>query len=206
MGATAKSFRIALGALIIKEKLGISDRETVEQIQENPYLQYFIGGNSYQNGAPFDASTMVYFRSRISPALLQKINRRIVQQSLGFNQEEPSTKKLEEAPKPKENRGRLLMDATVSPADIKYPTDVDLLNQARKTTESIIDLLYKSLKDDLDKKPRTYRKKARKDYLNFAKKRNPSGKQRKEAVKKQLQYIKRNLGHIDKLIEKRESL
>ena len=43
MGAPAKSFRMALAALIIKEKLRISDRETVEQIQENPYLQYFIG-------------------------------------------------------------------------------------------------------------------------------------------------------------------
>ena len=43
MRAPAKSFRMALGALIIKEKLGISDRETVEQIKDNPYLQYFIG-------------------------------------------------------------------------------------------------------------------------------------------------------------------
>jgi hypothetical protein len=41
MGAPAKSFRMALGALIIKEKLLISDIETVEQIRENPYLQYF---------------------------------------------------------------------------------------------------------------------------------------------------------------------
>jgi len=41
MGAPAKPFRMALGALIIKEKLGTSDRETVEQIKENPYLQYF---------------------------------------------------------------------------------------------------------------------------------------------------------------------
>jgi hypothetical protein len=40
MGAPAQTFRIALGALIIKEKLGTSDRETVEQIKENPYLQY----------------------------------------------------------------------------------------------------------------------------------------------------------------------
>ena len=41
-GAPAKSFRMALGALIIKEMLGISDRETVEQIKENPYLQLQI--------------------------------------------------------------------------------------------------------------------------------------------------------------------
>lgn len=153
-------------------------------------MQYFIGRNSYQNEAPFDPSMMVHFRQRISSALLKKINRRIVQKSLGFNPEDPNTKKLEEAEKPQGNRGRLLMDATVAPADIKYPTDVELLNQARKTIESIIDLLYKSLKDNLDKKPRTYRKKARKDYLKFSKNRKPSGKQRRESVKKQLQYIK----------------
>lgn len=40
MGAPAKSFRMALGALIIKERLGTSDIETVEQIRENPYLQF----------------------------------------------------------------------------------------------------------------------------------------------------------------------
>ena len=53
-GAPAKSSRIALGALIIKEKLGLSDRETVDQILENPYLQYFIGFNEYQEEPPFD--------------------------------------------------------------------------------------------------------------------------------------------------------
>jgi len=56
MRAPAKSFRMALGALIIKEKLGISDRETVEQIRENPYLQYFIGQSNYSNELPFDPS------------------------------------------------------------------------------------------------------------------------------------------------------
>ena len=42
-GPPAKSVRVALGALIIKERLGTSDEETVEQIRENPYLQYFLG-------------------------------------------------------------------------------------------------------------------------------------------------------------------
>ena len=40
MGAPAKPFRMALGALLIKERQKITDRETVEQIRENPYLQY----------------------------------------------------------------------------------------------------------------------------------------------------------------------
>ena len=82
MGAPAKTFRMALGALIIKEKLGISDRETVEQIKENPYLQYFIGMSSYSNEAPFDASMLVHFRERISVDLVNKVNQGTVKKML----------------------------------------------------------------------------------------------------------------------------
>ncbi len=76
-GLRAKSFRMALGALIIKEKLGISDRETVEQIRENPYLQYFIGQSSYSNELPFDPSLLVHFRQRISWNVINKVNERL---------------------------------------------------------------------------------------------------------------------------------
>jgi len=62
IGAPALPFRMALGSLIIKERLGISDRETVEQIRENPFLQYFIGQTHYSNEAPYDASLLVRFR------------------------------------------------------------------------------------------------------------------------------------------------
>lgn len=78
IGAPAKPFRMALGALIIKEKLGISDRETVEQIKENPYLQYFIGMSDYSNEAAFEASMMVYFRERIKMDFVKKINQKMV--------------------------------------------------------------------------------------------------------------------------------
>jgi hypothetical protein len=82
MGAPAKPFRMALGALIIKEKLGISDRETIEQIKENPYLQYFIGMLSYSHAAPFDASMLVYFRERISAELVNKVNQETVKKMI----------------------------------------------------------------------------------------------------------------------------
>ncbi len=82
MGAPAKSFRMALGALIIKEKLGISDRETVEQIRDNPYLQYFIGILSYSNDTPFDASMLVHFRQRIGIELVNKVNQQMVKKML----------------------------------------------------------------------------------------------------------------------------
>ena len=82
MGAPAKSFRIALGALIIKEKLGITDRETVEQIKENAYLQYFIGLSKYCNEIPFDSSLMVKFRERIPMETVNKINKKMVKKTV----------------------------------------------------------------------------------------------------------------------------
>lgn len=216
IGAPAKSFRMALGALIIKEKLGISDRETVEQIKENPYLQYFIGMSSYSNKTPFDASMLVHFRERISAELVNNVNQEMVKKMLELASSIDTEKKTEDArelanaalstEKAAEqgntlrNRGKLILDATCVPSDISYPTDLNLLNQARKQTERIIDLLYEQIKGILEKKPRTYREIARKDYLEVAKKRRVSQKERRKAVKKQLQYIKRNLSYIDQLI------
>jgi hypothetical protein len=92
-GAPAKLFRMALGSLIIKEKLGISDRETVEQIKENPYLQYFIGLESYQEEAPFDASMLVHFRQRINQKLINQINYRVVEREREKESSNSSVKK-----------------------------------------------------------------------------------------------------------------
>ena len=92
MGAPAKSFRMALGALIIKEKLGISDIETVEQIRENPYLQYFIGQSTYSNEPPFDPSLLVHFRQRISANLIKKVNERMVNKIREINPNPPEKK------------------------------------------------------------------------------------------------------------------
>ena len=75
-GAPALSARIALGSLIIKEKLGLSDEETVEQIRENPYLQYFLGYEAYRDEQPFDPSMMVHFRKRLGGEIVTCANHR----------------------------------------------------------------------------------------------------------------------------------
>jgi hypothetical protein len=51
--------------LLIQERLGITDEETVEQITENPYLQYYLGLRELLDKALFDPSMMVHFRSRL---------------------------------------------------------------------------------------------------------------------------------------------
>jgi len=94
IGAPAKPFRIALGSLIIKERLGTSDRETVEQIKENPYLQYFLGIAEYSNKAPFEASMLVHFRQRIDIGLVNRMNQSMVKNSREEESEEVNEKKL----------------------------------------------------------------------------------------------------------------
>jgi len=56
------------------------------------------------------------------------------------------------------------------------------------------------------KKPRTYRKNARKDYLKTAQNKKPGKKKIRVAVGKQIRYLRRNLGHIEELLELSDQL
>lgn len=85
MGAPAKPFRMALGALIIKESLNITDEETVEQIRETPHLQYLIGMEGYRDEEPFNSSMMVHFRNRITAEMIGEINERIHEEQVKKN-------------------------------------------------------------------------------------------------------------------------
>jgi len=78
-GNVAKPVRMALGALIIQARCGFTDRETVQQITENPYLQYFIGLREYQMTRPFTPAAMVKFRKRFNSKRLADINEKILQ-------------------------------------------------------------------------------------------------------------------------------
>ena len=77
-GASGINPRVALGALIIKHMCNLSDRETVQQIQENMYMQYFIGYSSYCDEEPFDPSLFVDIRKRLGIEQVNKINEQIL--------------------------------------------------------------------------------------------------------------------------------
>jgi transposase, IS5 family len=196
-GNVAKPARVAFGALIIKETLGLTDEETVEQIRENPYLQYFLGFKKYTNKKPFDPSLMVRFRQRFSLEQTAAINETICKKD-HEDGDPPATGGRESSDEPPPNKGKLIMDATCVPADIRYPTDLSLLNEAREKTEALIDTLFEPLKGKINK-PRTYRRVARKDYLLAAKKRKLHKKELRRALRKQLGYLNRNLKHIKTL-------
>jgi hypothetical protein len=108
--------------------------------------------------------------------------------------------KTENQEKEKENIGTLIVDATCAPQNIKYPTDINLLNEAREKLERIIDELH--LPSD-GTKPRTYRRRAREDYLKVVLNKNKGKNTVRKGIKKQLQYVRRNLTTVDALLVKR---
>ena len=198
-GNVAKPFRMALGALIIQTKFQYSDRELVEQITENPYLQYFIGLPGYQEEAPFDAGTLVLFRKRISAEMLMEVNEYLPAHKDDDNNTPPSSGNSgdNDALKEDTNKGTLTLDATCAPADIRYPQDISLLNEAREKLETIIYRFCKSYGLPL---PRRYRRRARKDYLSFAKSKKHSAKKIRKALRKQLGYVARDIGYLEKFM------
>ena len=205
-GSPAKKARLALGALLIKERMNLTDAETVEQINENPYLQFFLGQTRYESEKSlFDSSMMVHFRKRFDSKTLQEINEMIIDDEGSKERESTDDKDDNDndgtcSSDPK-NRGKLILDATCAPADIKFPTDVNLLNEAREKCEKIIDVLYAEV-PGIKKKPRTYKQRARKDFMAITKQRKARKKNIRKAIRKQLSYVKRDLKIINELLDK----
>ena len=197
-GNVAKPLRLALGACIIQAEYGYSDEETALQIQENPYLQYFCGYPGYDDEKlPFDPSLMVYFRKRLTPEVLGEINEMILRDAKARQSKEIKSEDHDDSDHDSGqdgNSGTMIVDATCAPSNIRYPQDVSLLNEARENAEKLLDVLH----DPTDgKKPRTYRKRARKDYLKYTRCRKHTAKMTRKAIGKQLAYLRRDLDAID---------
>ena len=198
-GNVAKPLRLALGACIIQAEYGYSDEETALQIQENPYLQYFCGYSGYDDEKmPFDPSLMVYFRKRLTPEVLGEINEMIIRDAKKRQEKEEKSEDNDDSDDhsgSSGNSGTMIVDATCAPSNIRYPQDVSLLNEARENAEKLVDVLHDPVEG---KKPRTYRKRARKDYLKYTRCRKHTAKMTRKAVGKQLSYLRRDLETIDR--------
>lgn len=217
-GHPAHTARIALGALIIKQRLKCSDEWTVRHVSENPYLQFFLGMREYTSKAPFGASTMVEFRKRFSPEAIAAILEASIPKKPdgdhndhsdpgdGSGNKEEETKaetgetEIKRTTAEAEtaiNQGSLIMDATCCPADIAFPQDFQLLNHARELLEEIV---HTTCRENGCKAPRMYPKLARKAYLNLSRSKKRSAKAIRKCVKQQLQFIRRDIGYIVSMI------
>ena len=216
-GASHVNGRVVIGALVIKHICDLSDEETILQIQENMYMQYFIGYSGFSNDAPFDSSLFVEIRKRLGPEQINTINEKIYELSIKKEKKQddqsppptPTDSSLnDEATEKKDSvthKGKLLVDASVAPQDITYPTDLNILNDAREKSQIIIDILFNPILHG-EVKPRTYRKKARHAYLRTAQKKMKTKNEIRSALGKQLRFLKRNIRHIHRMLDAFEKI
>jgi len=182
IGRPATDAQLMIGLLLLKHITGFSDEEVVQAVSENPYMQAFCGFEQFVTQDILDSSTMTKMRERLGLEFVKEL-------------EEKTYKMLIER-KIIKAKG-MLIDATVFPEEIKYPNDVGLLNDVREWLVGNIKRIGKSI----GKKYRTYCRKARKDYLNFSKKKTKTKKAINKAKKQMLQYVRRNIKQLKDGIE-----
>jgi len=151
-------------------------------------MQYFLGQKGFSVKPLFEASMMVHFRKRFTAEMIAQINEEMYKR---MNPPKP--------PEDKGNNGTLVLDATVAPADIRFPTDESLLNESRENTEKMIDKLWET-GEHKGHKTAYNRKKARQRHLSVAKQRKPRRKTITKAIRLQLEYVEKNLETIERLL------
>ena len=178
IGRPAKDAQLILGLLLLKHMTKLSDREMIAEVMENPYMQAFCGFHSMATTATLDASTLTQARKRLGPKFFRELEKKTYAVLI--------ERRIIKA------RG-MLADATVFPEEIKFPTDVGLLNDVRRW-------LVKTIRS-LGGKMRTRRRKAEKDYLKFSKTKRKTKKIIHKAKKTMLQYARRNIRQLETVLQ-----
>ena len=109
-GAPSHPLRLMVGLLLLQRIYNLSDERITAWWKENPYCQFFCGKTHFQWRQPCAASDLVHFRKRIGEkgaSLLFSLSVRL------------NTKKVQRA-------REVIVDTTVQPKNITYPTDEKL--------------------------------------------------------------------------------
>lgn len=112
--------RLMAGLAILKHTYDLSDEVLCERWLESPYYQFFCGEEFFQHRLMFDRSSLTRWRQRMGEEKLQAL----LQESLAV-----ATKT--KAIKPSD-LNRVIVDTTVQPKNVMFPTDARLLNRARE--------------------------------------------------------------------------
>jgi len=140
--------RLVIGLFLLKHMSNRSDREIILELQENVYWQVFCGFDGFVTSKQLNSSSLAKIRKRLGPKFTKELEEKTYKVLI--------TRKLIKA------KG-MLVDATVVPEKIKYPNDVGLLNDVREWVLGCLSGISKKTGEEI----RTYKRKAKKLYLNF---------------------------------------
>src|ERR1700681_3266838 len=112
--------RLMAGLAILKHTYDLSDEVLCERWVENPYYQYFCGEEFFQHRLVFDRSSMTRWRNRMGEERLQSLLQESLSVATRTGAIQPSA------------LSRVIVDTTVQPKNVTFPTDAKLLNRARE--------------------------------------------------------------------------
>ena len=169
--------RLVIGLFLLKHMSGMSDRNIILELRENVYWQSFCSFKGFVTSKQLNSSSLTKIRKRLGPRFTKELEKKTYEVLI--------KKKII-------RRKGMLVDATVMQEKIKYPNDVGLLNDVR---EWLVGWL-KEISRETGEKIRTYSRKAKKVYLNFAKKKRKTKKEIEKAKKQMLQFVRWNLNQL----------
>ena len=225
-GAGNKPARMIIGAVIIKQKLALSDAETILMIQENPYMQYFVGLSEFTDKPIFDPSLFVTIRNRIGEDDYNSMSVSLLEEQIRRQEKAEEDRKKESTSRDNENggdsgnpeeehearqdfgkeyadcrgqkhKGVLKIDATCCNAEMRYPVDVDIIHDGCKTIDRFIAKICRSLSL---KNPESHYKAARFAYLNLIKKKTKRASEIRDTKRVLLHYLKSDIQTFTELI------
>lgn len=195
-GAGNKPARMVIGAMIIKHMLRASDQVTIDHIQENPYMQYLVGLKYFREEPVFTPELFVYLRKRIDEGFFNEVMLSIHKDCIkkaeslatdnGAADDKGGTSgSTTDQRQPVTHKGKMKIDATCTDAEVRYPTDINILEDASREVER---LLQKLCDKAGVSKPKSGRGDARSCFVKYLK-RKSKGRKLVRSTKKLLLHL-----------------
>ena len=204
-GACNKPARMVIGAMIIKHTLCSSDEGTIVCIQENPYMQYLVGLKYFQESPIFSPELFVTLRKRIDGKFFNDIMLSMHKNCIKKSDSEKSDRcdsgisgnGRPSAISPVTHKGKMKIDATCTDAEMRYPTDINILEDSSREIER---LMQKISAKAVVAKPRSCRGEARSCFVRYTKKKHKGKKLIRETKKQLLHLLSKDIQSFVKFI------
>ena len=166
-GAGNKPARMVVGALIVKHVENLSDEKTIQAIQENPYMQYLLGLPKFTEKPVFVPELFVSVRKRLDHEFFNLLTLMLAEA------DGSKPKKGHTDEEGNDHGGTMKIDATCCDAEVRYPTDCNLLEDGSNLIDRLLDKFCTRHKII---KPRTRRVESRQAFIQLTRKKRKGKK------------------------------
>ena len=166
-GAGNKPARMVVGALIVKHVENLSDEKTIQAIQENPYMQYLLGLPKFTEKPVFVPELFVSVRKRLDHDFFNLLTLMLAE----ADGSKPKKDHTDE--EGNDHGGTIKIDATCCDAEVRYPTDCNLLEDGSNLIDRLLDKFCTRHKII---KPRTRRVESRQAFIQLTRKKRKGKK------------------------------